>query len=46
MTKISGKTEQQKIEGTLEGCKNILGIERRYGMYELNWHCKALIAEK
>jgi len=46
MTKISGKTEQQKIERTLEGCKNILGIERRDGMYELNWHCKALVAEK
>jgi ubiquinone/menaquinone biosynthesis C-methylase UbiE len=46
MTKLSAETEQQKIEQSLEGCKNILGIEWRHGVCELNWHCKALVAEK
>jgi ubiquinone/menaquinone biosynthesis C-methylase UbiE len=45
MTKLKG-TEQQKIEQTLEGCRNILGIEYEQGMYKLNWPLKAIVAEK
>jgi hypothetical protein len=45
MTKFPG-TETQKIQQVLEGCKEILGIEYRENMYELNWSMKAIIAIK
>ncbi|MEG4629752.1 hypothetical protein QUB56_09035 [Microcoleus sp. AR_TQ3_B6] len=35
MTKLPG-TETQKIQQVFEGCKEILGIEYRENMYELN----------
>lgn len=45
MTKFPG-TEQEKIRKTLDGCREILGIEYNQGMYELNWPLKALVAKK
>jgi ubiquinone/menaquinone biosynthesis C-methylase UbiE len=45
MTKLPG-SEIQKIQQVFEGCKEILGIEYRENMYELNWPMKAIIAIK
>jgi arsenite methyltransferase len=45
MTELSG-TEPEKIQKVLEGCKEILGIEYKEEMYELNWPMKAIIATK
>ena len=45
MTKFPG-TEQEKIKQTLEGCRKILGIEYKQGIYELNWPIKVLTAKK
>jgi arsenite methyltransferase len=45
MTKLPG-TEAEKIQQVLEGCQEILGIEYRREMYELNWPMKAIIAIK
>jgi ubiquinone/menaquinone biosynthesis C-methylase UbiE len=45
MTNLMG-TESEKIKQVFEGCKEILGIKYREGMYELNWPMKALIATK
>jgi len=45
MTQLSG-TEEEKIARTIEGCKNILGVNIEENNYELNWPLKALIARK
>lgn len=38
--------EDEKAQRVYEGCRDILGIEKRNGQYELNWPMRVLIAEK
>jgi len=45
MTKLSGNMKE-KIDKTVEGCRDILGYKFVNGLYELNWPMKALVAEK
>ena len=45
MTRLEG-TDEEKIEQTLEGCRRILGIEKKSGKFLLNWPMKAIIATK
>ncbi len=45
MTLLPGN-EEDKITGTIAGCKRILGVKKNRGKFELNWPMKCLIAEK
>lgn len=45
MTKLPGNLKE-KINETIDGCKKILGVEYKDGMYNLNWPMKMIIAEK
>jgi arsenite methyltransferase len=45
MTELDG-TEDEKIKQTIEGCRDILGVNYNGEKYELNWPMKALVAEK
>jgi hypothetical protein len=45
MTKIPGKKDD-KIKEVVRGCREILGIKKTDGHYELNWPMKVLIAKK
>ena len=38
--------KHKPYETVLQGCKEILGVEKTIQGYELNWPMKALIAKK